>query len=201
MTDYATLSAVALSGFFVALSLVLLARYRKASREMSASSELAKDVWESLDSRLRKQDERILDVMTRLDVLQGRVLESAQPKSQPITSRAEVRHQAAPPQATSPPPAERVGPEKAVVSGGAPARPPAPQELTRGDDIETKILQRLTASATTSVEIRQLIGKSREHTARLMKGLYDRGLVVRDDSTKPFVYQLTDEGRRRASSA
>jgi hypothetical protein len=200
MTDYVTLSAVALSGFFVALSLVLLARYRKASQQMSASSELAKEVWESLGSRLRKQDERILDVMTRLDVLQGRVLESAQPRSQPITSRAEVRHQVAPPQA-SPPLVERVEPEKPVASDEAPAGTPAPQELTRGDDIETKILQRLTASATTSVEIRQLIGKSREHTARLMKGLYDRGLVVRDDSAKPFVYQLTDEGRRRVSSA
>ena len=41
---------------------------------------------------------------------------------------------------------------------------------------------------------------SREHTARMMKELFERGLVVRDDSSKPFVYQLTEEGRRRLPS-
>jgi len=39
--------------------------------------------------------------------------------------------------------------------------------------------------------------RSREHAARLMKELFEKGLVSRNDSSKPFVYQLTDEGKRR----
>ena len=39
--------------------------------------------------------------------------------------------------------------------------------------------------------------RSREHAARLMKELYEKGLVSRNNSSKPFVYQLTEEGKRR----
>jgi len=45
-----------------------------------------------------------------------------------------------------------------------------------------------------------VLKKSREHTARTMKGLFERGLVARNDSTKPFVYQLTEEGKHYVSS-
>ena len=33
----------------------------------------------------------------------------------------------------------------------------------------------------------------------MMKELFDVGLVTRDDSTKPFVYRLTNEGKSRLS--
>ena len=36
---------------------------------------------------------------------------------------------------------------------------------------------------------------TREHNARLLKGLYERGLVRRSDTQKPFVYELTDAGK------
>jgi predicted transcriptional regulator len=49
-------------------------------------------------------------------------------------------------------------------------------------------------------QITDALKKSREHTARVMKELYEQGLVRRNDSTKPFVYQLTDEGRRHLSA-
>ena len=54
----------------------------------------------------------------------------------------------------------------------------------------------LSERARTSVEIRQQFGISREHAARLLKGLFDRGLVVRNDLRKPFVYEITETGRR-----
>jgi predicted transcriptional regulator len=52
----------------------------------------------------------------------------------------------------------------------------------------------------TSVEIRQRFNVSREHSARLLKGLFDRGLVVRNDSGKPFVYEITEAGRHYLSA-
>jgi hypothetical protein len=39
--------------------------------------------------------------------------------------------------------------------------------------------------------------RSREHAARLMKELFEKGLVSRNNSSKPFVYQLTEEGKHR----
>jgi predicted transcriptional regulator len=48
----------------------------------------------------------------------------------------------------------------------------------------------------TSREIQGRIKKSREHTSRLMKKLYSENIVMRDESTRPFKYKITNEGRK-----
>jgi hypothetical protein len=56
-----------------------------------------------------------------------------------------------------------------------------------------------------SREVQLAIGRTREHTARLMKKLHDLGLVSRDINTKPFRYNITNAGleklKKRAESA
>ncbi len=69
------------------------------------------------------------------------------------------------------------------------------------EPIDRVVLRLLVNRPRTSVEIKSLIRKSREHSARLMKDLYERRLVSRDDREKPFVYSLTEEGRRYLSAS
>ncbi len=64
------------------------------------------------------------------------------------------------------------------------------------DSIELKVLNLLREGAKTSREIEASIGRSREHTARLMKALYDKGYVRRDESMRPYRYTLTDDGSK-----
>jgi DNA-binding MarR family transcriptional regulator len=46
--------------------------------------------------------------------------------------------------------------------------------------------------AKTAPEIGRLVGRSREHTARLMKKLLDGGYVLRDQARVPFRYSLSE---------
>src|ERR1041384_1255928 len=57
------------------------------------------------------------------------------------------------------------------------------------------ILKLLSERPRTSREIQHAIGRTREHTSRLMKGLYEMNLVTRESNTKPFKYTITDPGR------
>jgi hypothetical protein len=57
------------------------------------------------------------------------------------------------------------------------------------------ILKLLVERPRSSREVQLAIGRTREHTARLMKKLHDLGLVSRDINTKPFQYMITDAGR------
>jgi hypothetical protein len=57
------------------------------------------------------------------------------------------------------------------------------------------ILKMLMEKPRTSREIQHSIGRTREHTSRLMKKLYDSKLVIRDSNSKPFKYSITDAGR------
>ena len=49
----------------------------------------------------------------------------------------------------------------------------------------------------TSREIQGKIKKSREHTSRLLKKLYSENIVIRDGTTRPFRYRITNEGRKQ----
>jgi DNA-binding MarR family transcriptional regulator len=57
------------------------------------------------------------------------------------------------------------------------------------------ILKLLSERPRTSREIQHAIGRTREHTSRLMKGLYEMNLVTRESNIKPFKYAITDAGR------
>jgi CRP-like cAMP-binding protein len=59
------------------------------------------------------------------------------------------------------------------------------------------ILKLLAERPRTSREVQHAVGRTREHTARLMKKLHDSGLVSRDITAKPFRYNITDPGRER----
>lgn len=65
-------------------------------------------------------------------------------------------------------------------------------------DLDTleQILLWLREKPMTTRHIHERVGKSREHTSRVMKGLYNSGFVMRDTSSKPFKYSITDTGLR-----
>ena len=44
-------------------------------------------------------------------------------------------------------------------------------------------------------EIKEIIEKTREHTARLLKKLYDKGFVDRNTSSMPYRYSIRKEIR------
>lgn len=56
------------------------------------------------------------------------------------------------------------------------------------------VLKKLESNSLTTREIQQYIGRTREHTSRLMKKLFDDKFVDRDTSSKPFKYTITSEG-------
>ena len=59
------------------------------------------------------------------------------------------------------------------------------------------VLRLITEKVMTSRDIQITIGRTREHTSRMMKKLFEEGLVERDMQTKPFTYKITEKGTAR----
>lgn len=240
MVDYITVALIVASGFFVTLSFGLLYRYKQVSAQISTSNDLGHDLWEALEERMKKQDERLLDMMGRVEVIQARTIErQAKSTGQPtnsivpqiMLSRGRPESQQTESQITSrsaPIPLDvgtelqkslelrlskqeerlldvvgrldsiqfRLTGERTDGPFVTVRRQPHEAKTVRGESVEKGIIGMLSERARTSVEIRQQFGISREHAARLLKGLFDRGLVVRNDLRKPFVYEITETGRR-----
>lgn len=68
-----------------------------------------------------------------------------------------------------------------------------------GKGLVDYVLKLLMEGPKTSRQIEIVIGRSREHTARLMKKLFELGYVTRDTNTKPYTYAITDTGKTALS--
>jgi hypothetical protein len=182
--DYVLAASGAVIAATVVILSMLLWRYRQLVKEADVSSRLAKDVWDSVTSRLSVVDARIIDLMVKTEVLSSKM---GLPH---MTSQQ--RAASANPVANSMVSATR-GQEKVSVL----QRRVVPGE---GTETEAKVLLLLAKGPKTSAQIKDEVGRSREHTARLMKALFDRGLVVRNDRSKPYVYEITESGKTYVAS-
>ena len=52
----------------------------------------------------------------------------------------------------------------------------------------------------TSRDIQKALDRSREHTSRLMKKLFEDGFVDRNTNTKPYTYSISQKGLERIST-
>ena len=59
------------------------------------------------------------------------------------------------------------------------------------------VLHLITNKTMTSRDIQITLKRSREHTSRLMKKLFDGGYVQRNIETKPYTYSITEKGKAK----
>lgn len=129
--------------------------------------------------RLRDYDRVIAELRTKIDIMEIR---EERPRSVISQPQQEQPHVA------------RVM-ESPVITQHA-----TPEEVERheGQNGTTDyILKMLGERPRTAREVQHAIGRTREHTSRLMKKLTESQLVARDMTSKAFRYTLTDQGRER----
>jgi len=61
------------------------------------------------------------------------------------------------------------------------------------------VLNLITNKAMTSRDIQITLKRSREHTSRLMKKLFEDGYVERNTETKPYTYSITEKGKTKVN--
>jgi predicted HTH transcriptional regulator len=59
------------------------------------------------------------------------------------------------------------------------------------------VLQLITTKAMTSRDIQITLKRSREHTSRLMKKLFEDGYVKRNIDSKPYTYSISEKGKEK----
>jgi len=59
------------------------------------------------------------------------------------------------------------------------------------------VLRLITGKPMTSRDIQITLGRSREHTSRLMKKLFEDGYVTRSTNSKPYTYSITEKGKEK----
>jgi predicted transcriptional regulator len=137
-------------------------------------------------SRLEYYERQLIDMKIRMDVLDLEDKEFQAPiqgKGEPVLEkRVEVKVEKEPREV-------KIEPVKPASKSRMP---------NMGfEGIAEHVLGLITTKEMTSRDIQITIGRSREHTSRLMKRLFEEGLVQRNNKTKPFTYQITERGKAK----
>ncbi len=121
------------------------------------------------ERRLREYEDMLVDLKIGLDTLEIRTSDKSRPASQIVSQPA----------------------------GDAGHKPMAIRRTLQqeGGGMLDYVLKLLVEGPKRSREIEGLIGRSREHTARVMKKLFEMNYVTRDTTSKPYTYAITDSGR------
>jgi predicted transcriptional regulator len=178
---------VILGMLMYAVGLVSVMAYRRlqhvAKRDYRADDAVVEAVVSEYTRRLRDYDRAIAEMRAKIDIVESRSQLLSQPHSymQPVTASQPARMPHAP-----------------AVSEPVAVTQRAPEERMEGQNGTTDyILKLLAEKPRTSREVQHAIGRTREHTARLMKKLTESGLVSRDTNSKPFRYGITEAGQAR----
>ena len=136
--------------------------------------------------RLEYYERQLIDMKIRLDALDIADLGSNSSSTEEELKKI-VKSLAKEPQVEEP--------EQKIVK-----ETPQKQEIvpnTGSLDITDYVLRLITDKSMTSRDIQITIGRTREHTSRLMKKLFDDGLVDRHTNTKPYTYTISNKGRQK----
>lgn len=90
----------------------------------------------------------------------------------------------------------RAKPEKEVKIANEPKSQPSMPSLDHNNPTDY-VLHLITKQPMTSRDIQITLKKSREHTSRLMKKLFDDGYVERNTDSKPYRYFISEKGKEK----
>ena len=170
--------------FFVGLGGLYL--YFKARPFIKSRSEMV-DVSQS--ERLEYYERQLIDMKIRLDALEIQGIE--QKIEDPNLELKQFLEKLAKNEAQD----EIKVPQPKVLNEKPISTPNVPNTVhTNPTDY---VLHLITNKSMTSRDIQVTLKKSREHTSRLMKKLFEDGYVQRNTETKPYTYSITEKGKTK----
>ena len=147
---------------------------------------------ESQAERLEYYERQLIDMKIRLDAL-----EIDGGDSKPIDSSLELKQIL-----------EKLAQNEAKEKHVEIKKPEIIPEQLQNEPISPKldynnpmdyVLHLITNKPMTSRDIQITLKRSREHTSRLMKKLFEDGYVNRNTKSKPYTYSISDKGKEKIS--
>ena len=189
-SDTVISAAMAFSAGMVSVTAYFrLSGQRSHKRDYHADEAIVEAVVAEYTRRLGDYDKVLAEMRMKMDLLEIRSSALPKPDVTPVSS--ETSHISRPSQ----PVANRT---PHVTSGVTVTQHAQVTTGTEGQNgTSDYILKIIAEKPRTSREVQLAIGRTREHTARLLKKLHDSNLVLRNNADKPFTYVLTDLGWAR----
>lgn len=220
LSDFLLAVAVVLLGLSIGTMLLYYRRIRRVHEKYEEAKDIVKDVVISFNKQLQRLEERVGLIGHRLEFLSvkkddvtgvTRQLKEYGTQLSDITSRVDAtlafKEQVLPRIEKLNERIENVveaqermeqrvsKPSEVQIRGVIPIK--RERALAQLTATELRVLEILTDEGQkTAPEVKGKIELTREHTARLMKKLYQKGYVERDEAKTPYAYRIKEEMRK-----
>jgi hypothetical protein len=180
------------------VGLILGLNYRRIRGILPRKSDntmVIKAIVSEYTKKLEKYENGIADLRVRLDIMESRghnhaVTEQLRPAPvKPLITARDISQDQSQPSFYAYHSFKKVEPVGEIDD--------IPNSFDAQNGTTEYVLKLLNERSMTSREVQQAIGRSREHTSRLMKRLYEYRLISRNTKSKPYKYALTESGRLR----
>ncbi len=199
--DIITLTALSLSIVSIVIVIVstLLLR-RQVTSQYHTNDDTGLEVSaivSEFSQRMKRLEENLVDQKVKLEIMELRMQRSSS-ATVSATSGVTRTYESFEPRREN---EIRVAPQSLSRSEEVSVRaPPSDQRVEidrRSGSTEREALRLVFEGRgnTTAKDIQQKIGRTREHTARMMNSLFQEGFVERDITVRPFAYSITQKGR------
>jgi len=161
--------------FILMLSILVyyLLKINKVNTEIENSKNIIENILNELRHRLYSQDQKILDLDVKLNIVELRLSKySNQLNINNISKSNKIYFKE---------PIKEVISHKENIS----------QINISLTETEKKILNILSYKDYTANELQLSIDKTREHTSRLLNKLFQSGYITRNENKRPYVYKLS----------
>ena len=156
---------------FIIFNIIRLGR---KERILKPDDYVIKAILSEFNNRIDTQNKRMADLLVRTDLLETRL--GHKKESHELFERQEMK-------------TENI---REILKQTIPEQVSQEEPST----IEVEALRFISSEPRVSKEVQDVIHKSREHTARLLKELYERGYLGRESKGRYFVYSITEDGRK-----
>ena len=150
-----------------AVSIIFAIYLLQRTRKVQGESDCIQ-LFTDLEERIKMQDQRLADLVIKYELVESKVKSGYLSQSFPLP---------------------------VITPLAAPQPKRSNEKRTRlGSNSTTKVLTLLKEQEMTAIDVMKALECSREHAARLMKSLAEKGLVSRTTHTRPFKYRITEKG-------
>ena len=161
-----------------------IVRVKQTIKEQNSANAILTDVLTNVYDTINEKEKRIVDLMYRIDVLETRTKTQYSSVSTPKNEVVSNRYEAVV--------SSSVVNESGIKGGIGGGITEISLELTATEEM---LLKNLINGPKRISEIKGVLGKSREHTSRLVSGLSKKGLIRKDFVSGQTVCYITDKGR------
>lgn len=217
LVDLVSVLTVVLLSLTIATAVLYYSRIRRASRAYEEAKSVVGDVVISFDKQLQKQGEEVETILQKVEtqtVRGERIAKRLDEQESRITSRLveltskgtassemeslRVDVEALKTQVKDLTTAQEAWKERAMVVPEAQIETAIPIRRERAlaplTETELRVLEFIASEEEkTAPEIKAMIKLTREHTARLMKKLYEEGYLERRSEKTPYAYRVKEE--------